>query len=479
MFNPFNFLKTFKKDSIAKLANPNKDDKKAIFLLIAILILALVGYGAYVFMFDSSPGIQVANKGDHFIKIKDQTFTEEDNTTALTQHQSIIETLETQLRTQNTKIDRLHQSHEQQQKAIEAQTLIQEQLNASLKSGVKQDLADLPQPAQSANTEQPYVEDALRTGNLRSFGDDQQRYHQPMMGEAPVMQGFPNPFMDAEKEQGNPPKPYQRTWKNFVPTGTFCRAVLLGGADANAGVDSQGDAAPILFKVMSNCVLPNGKFSILKGAFITASVYGRISSERGVVRLDNLSYIHKDGHILDMPVEGTAFDVGGKNGIRGIPLLRNGKIIQMSGISGFLSGVGGALNQSSTTTSVSPLGATQSIDPSAVLKSGLGQGTQTALGKIADYYIKLAEQYSPIIQLNAGAMVDIVFLKGFPIEDEKHIERYEKRMQQSRTEASQAQNMPSIQNLNPLMQGLPKLVENPVYNKNFNQIAQDKLGVSL
>ncbi|WP_083907023.1 TraB/TrbI/VirB10 family type IV secretion system protein [Fangia hongkongensis] len=253
-------------------------------------------------------------------------------------------------------------------------------------------------------------------GNTRALGKDKtQGLDMQEVGGAPPLatqqiSSFHFSFAQNEKEDN----PYDAA--NFVPTGTFAKAVMLYGADANAGVNSQGDATPVEFQILENGYEPNGRRAPLKHCFVTAGVTGEISSERGIIKLDRLSCTRDDGSVLDIPVEGTAVDIGGKNGIRGIPVMRNGKIIEMSGLSGFLSGVGGALSQASTTTSVSPLGATQTISGSDVLKAGLGQGAQTALGKIADYYIKLAEQYHPIIQINAGAMVDLVFLGGFHLD---------------------------------------------------------------
>ena len=481
--------------------NPNEDKRKTMILAGVIIVLAVLAYAGYSFLSPKKVN-EEAVKQDNFVKIKDRTFTEEDTTSALSQQQSTIDELQRQLRLLSEKYDSLNKSQNKQQTEFNTQnTALQTQLKEA-QEAMEKAIADQAQQPQQTQ-QKPLVTTAANMqpkgtrldgsqNNDNALGDPRRYDPTHMAGVIPVMQSFSNPFIQAEHAkqaklaEGNK---YKRTWKNFVPTGTFCRAVLLGGADANAGVDSQGDTSPILFKIENNCILPNGKYSRLKGGFITASVYGRISSERGIVRLDNFSLVRKDGTILDIPVEGTAFDIGGKNGIRGIPVLKNGKIIQMSGLSGLLSGIGGALNQASTTTSVSPLGTTQSIDPSKVAQAGLGQGAQTALSKVAEYYLKLAEQYSPIIQLNAGAMVDIVFLKGFPIEDEKMMQRYENAVNNARMQSQQAANVQTIQiPTNPLMQNIPKpygqmqanntptITPSLSYNQAFNETTQDKLG---
>ena len=45
-------------------------------------------------------------------------------------------------------------------------------------------------------------------------------------------------------------------------------------------------------------------------------------------------------------------------------------------------------------------------------RAGLGAGAQSAGQKVADYMIRRAEQYQPVIQLRAGTLVTVVFLEG-------------------------------------------------------------------
>ena len=211
----------------------------------------------------------------------------------------------------------------------------------------------------------------------------------------------------------------KHTFKNYVPTGSFVRAVMLGGADANAGVNGSADARPVLFRLLTRGTLPNGKHSKLKGCLAVGSVYGSISEERGIIRLESLSCTLTNGDILDTAVKGTAFGVYGKNGVRGIPVLKNGKIVYSAGIGGFISGIGKAASQMFTDQSISPLGETTSVKPQFALGYAGADGVSTAASKIADYYIKLAEQYHPIVQLDAGTQVDLVFLQGFSLDPDK------------------------------------------------------------
>lgn len=208
----------------------------------------------------------------------------------------------------------------------------------------------------------------------------------------------------------------------FVPAGTFVRAITLEGADASAGVTSQGDPSPMLFRVLDQGTLPNHQKSHLKNCVATAAAIGDISSERGQIRLERLSCTKDDGQIVEIPVEATVAGPDGKNGVRGNALWREGALLERAFVAGTLSGVSSGIAQSYTTTSLTPYGQMQTVNNGRIMQYGLANGVGNAAEKLADYNIKRAEQYHPVIQLSAGTVVDIVFLKGFYLDGKKHSE---------------------------------------------------------
>lgn len=206
----------------------------------------------------------------------------------------------------------------------------------------------------------------------------------------------------------------------YVPAGTFAKAVMIGGADASAAVNAQSNPSPMLFRIIEEGTLPNHQKSHLKDCVVTAAVVGDISSERGLIRLENMSCTFPSKEIVDQPVEGSVFGSEGKNGIRGKPVWREGALLQRAFAAGALSGISEGISQTYTTNSISPQGNVATIDPSKVAQVGLGKGVGKAMDKLADYNIQRAEQYHPVIQLSAGAVVDVVFLKGFFLDGKKH-----------------------------------------------------------
>ncbi len=209
---------------------------------------------------------------------------------------------------------------------------------------------------------------------------------------------------------------------SFVPAGTFAEAIMLGAADASAGVQSQANPSPMLFRIIAEGTLPNHKKSHLKNCVVTAAVVGDISSERGQIRLERMSCTFPNGEIVEQPVEGTVFGMDAKNGVRGKPVWREGALLGRAAVAGTLSGLGSAIAETYTTNSISPLGNTQTVNNGDIFKFSAAQGASNAMEKLAEYNIKRAEQYHPIIQISAGQSVDVVFLKGFYLDGLKHEE---------------------------------------------------------
>lgn len=214
-------------------------------------------------------------------------------------------------------------------------------------------------------------------------------------------------------------EPKKKDTSFWVPTGTFSDAIIIEGADANASVRGESNLVPMQFKLKGKAHMPgNNKLGELENCFVTGAAYGDISSERAIVQAQRLSCIINGKHI-DQPVKGhVAFY--GKNGIKGVPVMRNGKILGLAFTAGALGGLGQSASQVGQT--VTGIGATSTISGGDVARGAIGGGVGKAADKLADYYIERAEQYHPIIPIGAANRVEVVFIEGFRakfIEDEE------------------------------------------------------------
>ena len=102
--------------------------------------------------------------------------------------------------------------------------------------------------------------------------------------------------------------------------------------------------------------------------------------------------------------------------MRGRLVSKQGQILANALLAGVASGIGQAFTQSSTTTSISPLGSTSTVEPGKQLEAGLGTGVGKALDRLAQYYITLAEKVFPVIEIDAGRTVDVVLTQGIALQ---------------------------------------------------------------
>jgi conjugal transfer pilus assembly protein TraB len=213
---------------------------------------------------------------------------------------------------------------------------------------------------------------------------------------------------------GKPASPSRDT-RRYLPSGSFTRALLLGGLDAPTGGQAQRNPQPVLLRLLDHAVLPNQFRGRIKECFVVGAGYGDVSAERAYIRTESLSCVTRDGNAIDVPIRGYVAGEDGKAGMRGRLVSKQGQILANALLAGVASGIGTAFQQSATTVSVSPLGTTGTVDPGKQLQAGLGTGVGRALDLLAQYYITLAEKVFPVIEIDAGRTVDVVLTQGIAL----------------------------------------------------------------
>ena len=206
-----------------------------------------------------------------------------------------------------------------------------------------------------------------------------------------------------------------RTVSTFLPV-SFTRGTLLGGLDAPTGGQSQSNPHPVLIRLSDNSVLPNRFRGEYRDCFVIAAGYGDISSERAYLRIENLSCVRADGAALEVKIQGSVYGEDGKVGMRGRLVTKQGQMLANALLAGVVSGIGQGLSTASTTYSTSALGTIASASGADAYRAGIGSGVGKALDRLAQYYIKLAENTFPVIEVDAGREIDVVITKGVRID---------------------------------------------------------------
>lgn len=202
--------------------------------------------------------------------------------------------------------------------------------------------------------------------------------------------------------------------RGFLPAASFAGATLISGVEAFTGGTAQAQPQPLVIRIDENAILPNAAQYQIKGCHVLASVYGDLSSERVFGRLATLTCVDThDKLVLSEEVEGNLIDSDGKNGIRGALQDRQGAKLARSLLAGFAQGMASAFGQAQTSVTSSALGAiTSTINPKKSLSTAGYSGANQAAQQLADFYLKQAEATMPVIAVDAGRKVSVLFTKS-------------------------------------------------------------------
>ena len=199
--------------------------------------------------------------------------------------------------------------------------------------------------------------------------------------------------------------------EDVVPAAVSVKALLVSSVDAVCGVYANSDPVPVKLRLLDDAHLPGGIKVKLKGSLLIASAYGNISNERVFMRLERLTQVNSQGEAVETQVVGYVSGEDGKFGLQGTVVDRSVKIVKNAAASGFLGGVGQVLQAAVSRHPVDSFN-TYSVGTD-IAQKGATNGASSAFDMLAEYYIRRAEQVQPVLQVNAGRIVDITFTHGF------------------------------------------------------------------
>jgi conjugal transfer pilus assembly protein TraB len=206
---------------------------------------------------------------------------------------------------------------------------------------------------------------------------------------------------------------------NYLPANSFAKARVIVGVDAASNVQSQADPLPVVLRITgpARSVSDRGKVLMtrIEGCLVNGAARGDLSSEKVYVRLAKMTCPQPGGRFAESEVKGfIAF--GGKTGVRGRVVSREGSLAIQAFMAGLVGGIGRGFSANSqsflqgATTIVN--GQRSKLSASEIAQAGLGEGVSKAGDEVSQYLIERAEQYQPVIEMPTGIDVEIVFLEG-------------------------------------------------------------------
>ncbi|WP_246524957.1 TraB/VirB10 family protein [Sphingobium phenoxybenzoativorans] len=208
----------------------------------------------------------------------------------------------------------------------------------------------------------------------------------------------------------------KKTRTIYLPPG-FMKARLLTGIDALASRDATNNPEPLIARVQAPAVLPNDVKANLSGCFVIGNATGSLAKERVEVQLVSLSCVDFDERsVVDQPIKGFFVDADGKKGLSGKVVTRAGAALARSFIAGTITGVAQTFENTVGNVSTSALGSVRTLDAGDAAQAGIAGGLSRSSDKLTDFYLDLARQAGPIVEVGAAKDVVVVIQEGVSLE---------------------------------------------------------------
>ena len=264
-------------------------------------------------------------------------------------------------------------------------------------------------PSQEIKQPWPLPPGGATSGNLPPHAQPETK----IIGEISVLSN-PAAATGGMDSQGKKDKKKGRTV--YLPP-SFMEAQLLTGFDASTSGKGTNNPEPLLLRIQTPAVLPNDIKANLSGCFVIAEAVGRLDKERADVRLVSLSCLSNEGKaIIDTPVKGFVTDSDSKVGLSGRVVSRMGAATARTIVAGFFGGMGDMLKSAATTQSTSALGTTTTVDSSQIAKYSVGGGLSEGAASLHDFYLSLAKQATPVIEVGAAKKITVIISEGKELE---------------------------------------------------------------
>ena len=209
----------------------------------------------------------------------------------------------------------------------------------------------------------------------------------------------------------------------YIVANSMVEGVLLTGMDAPTDPSTKSNPLPSVLRLKTEAVLPNlVTVADIQECFLSVAGWGDMADERAKFRLDTLSCVlqpedmDQPPRLVEAKVEGyITSNVDGKLGIRGRLVSKQGQLIAKTLLAGSLAGFADGIKPTRVQgLDINPgnTAQTQTINPSIIAAGGLAQGVSDASRSVSEFYLKLADQMMPVLEIDALTPVTVTFLKG-------------------------------------------------------------------
>ena len=210
-------------------------------------------------------------------------------------------------------------------------------------------------------------------------------------------------------------KPYH------ISTG-FMKAYMVTGAYAPAFQEGSMEPLPVLFETEGNILTANHTSSNIEKCFLLGSAKGNMNSETADIKLVSINCLINGGkYRIEGGISGWVIGENGTPGLQGELLHKNGAWLARTFVSGFFETFSSALGGGQTSQlnlggSTSSGGTTATVGTGSAISNNLlsagSTGISNVFSKLGEYYLKMAQQIFPVIEVKGGRTVNILLIGG-------------------------------------------------------------------
>jgi conjugal transfer pilus assembly protein TraB len=189
---------------------------------------------------------------------------------------------------------------------------------------------------------------------------------------------------------------------------------MINGVDAPTGGQAQQDPLPIAFQTVDPINMPNGYKLNIKGCRFLGYAWGSLSTERMMARIETGNCII-NGQTVRVDLKGHVMGEDGKPGVRGRVVSKQGQALANAALASALEAIGNLYQNTAGTTTTSALGVTRTVSNEDIKNAAIGGGVAGGAEKLSDFYLQRANEMFPIIESDAGRIVEILVTKGVEV----------------------------------------------------------------
>lgn len=206
-----------------------------------------------------------------------------------------------------------------------------------------------------------------------------------------------------------------RTNSLHIMTG-LTQAYMITGAYAPAFESGTEDPLPVLFQAEGDILIANNDTESIDKCMLIGSAKGNMNSKTADIRLHSITCSLAEGtKMIEGQISGWVIGENGIPGVQGELMHKNGAWLSNTFVAGFLETFASAFSDTGSTDIEFVTGDDGTVSTSSAVgdnaKSAAAGGLSTVFGKLGEYYLEMAEQIFPVIEVKGGRTVNIL-LKG-------------------------------------------------------------------